>query len=81
LTRHNVIPASYQVRGKLQRESRLRPCVAREPETYKTAFLFSQETLLPAGRQGIPGQARNDQARNERLYNYGLISNCHLPIT
>ena len=31
-----VIPAPYQVRGKLQRESRLK-------------------TLLPAGRQGIPG--------------------------
>jgi len=34
-----------KVRDKLQQESRRRPCESREPETYKTGFLFSQETL------------------------------------
>ena len=65
MTRHNVIPAPYQLRGKLQRESSpvLDTGVGREPGTYKAGFLFSQETLLPAGRQGIPGQARNDEAK------------------
>jgi len=61
-----VIPAPYQVRGKLQRESSpvLDTGVGREPGTYKTGFLFSQETLdsgssLPArsrfgiGRSGM----------------------------
>jgi len=53
LTIHSVIPAPYQVRGKLQRESRLCPCEGREP--LRIEFLFRQETW-------IPGQARNDKA-------------------
>jgi len=41
-----VIPAPYQVRDKLQQESRRRPCEGREP-------------LLK--KHWIPGQARNDK--------------------
>ena len=88
MTRHNVIPAPYpvvgsnrQVRGKLHRESRLRPCVGRDPETYKTGFLVSGETLLPALAYRQAGVGRGFLVKpgmtkqGECLYNYGVMSN------
>ncbi len=71
LARHSVIPAPYQVRGKLQRESRLCPCEGREP--LRIGFLFSQETLdSPYQVRGRPGQAKNDKA-GKCLFNNRLI--------
>jgi len=49
----DVIPAPYQVRGKLQQESRLRPCEGREP-------LF-RNLDSPVSSTGQAYQARNDK--------------------
>ncbi|MEK7307572.1 MAG: hypothetical protein AAB089_00690, partial [Nitrospirota bacterium] len=52
-----VIPAPYQVRDKLQQESRRRPCENRE--LYKgIGFPFSRETLDSASPDRGRGQAR-----------------------
>ena len=64
-----VIPAPYQVRGKLQQESRPRPCEGREP-------LFK--------KHWIPGRARNDKPYKTYvvMYNYYAANpNNKIPIS
>src|SRR4030042_2344145 len=58
-----VIPAPYQVRGKLQQESRRGPCGGREP-------LLKKHWIPPYQVRGRLSQARNDKRPKTYVHVY-----------
>ena len=61
-----VIPAPYQVRDKLQQESRRRPCEGREP-------LLKKHWIPPYRVRGRLSQARNDKSYKTYAVMYSIL--------
>ena len=66
ITAKAVIPAPYQVRGKLQQESRRRPCEGREP--------YFRNWIPPYQVRGRLSQARNDKPYKTYIVMYSFKS-------